>query len=665
MKSTLRNHGFALITALALLVVLMALLTAYFALTTVEVSTTKSSVDSSNAFFAAEAGLNVRGQKIRQQFEGYNRPGGVSPDDVNNVPCSSGNQGSGDFGCTSYTFGGKNVYSYVIEETPASGPESLTIPPGEKYAGLNAQEYTYTAYSVAQGSDNQPGAILGLRFRSRLVPMFQFAAFYDKDLEILNGPPLILSGPIHVNGDLYLNAGSNQKDLGEITVAVRDDGTGGNLHRGRKNSNTCGGTVKVAIDGSVYVDGSGNIVNGSSLKKLNCDGSSYTPVSYSLDPWNSRIRINENNVDVPPPEAFGVGGGYWNNADLRIVLDLNDNNGNPPTIEVRRQDETVNAVLTTTLESCLGSGAAAPYTSFYPNLATSSGARFDAGPLGNRAVEASYSFFNNRENRTSSTKDYPVGSNTIMLEIDLQALLTCIGDHPSLLSEGSAGGTVGLADQTQGGLVMYLTVDGSISGQCGNRNCINNYGVRVWDGGQLKSNNAGHPEIQGLTLVSDQAVYIKGDYNTDTAVGDTWYPAAIISDSLNVLSNAWNDANGGNGVKPNAADTTINAAFLQGTDSTGGKEGYAGQGGGYNGGLENYPRFHEKWGSSRTMRYRGSFVSLDIPKHVNGAWGKQIYSPPSRDWGFDVRFTNAANLPPLSPRFVYLRQQLFTRDFEQ
>jgi len=57
-------------------------------------------------------------------------------------------------------------------------------------------------------------------------------------------------------------------------------------------------------------------------------------------------------------------------------------------------------------------------------------------------------------------------------------------------------------------------------------------------------------------------------------------------------------------------------------------------------------------------------VSLNTPRHVDGSWGSQSYSPPDRDWDFDVDFRDAANLPPISPRFVYLRQEFFVREFE-
>ena len=85
--------------------------------------------------------------------------------------------------------------------------------------------------------------------------------------------------------------------------------------------------------------------------------------------------------------------------------------------------------------------------------------------------------------------------------------------------------------------------------------------------------------------------------------------------------------------------------------------------GSYNGGLENYPRLHEDWGGV-TLTYRGSFVSLASPIRVDGPKGAQSYGAPIRDWGFETRFSNFAELPPFTPRFVYLRHQLFVRDFE-
>lgn len=73
------DGGFALITVVMLLALLMTLIFGYFVLTRIELSTTGSSMDSFRGFYAAEAGLNVRADLVRQSFVGYARPAGTPP----------------------------------------------------------------------------------------------------------------------------------------------------------------------------------------------------------------------------------------------------------------------------------------------------------------------------------------------------------------------------------------------------------------------------------------------------------------------------------------------------------------------------------------------------------------------------------------------------------
>jgi hypothetical protein len=190
------------------------------------------------------------------------------------------------------------------------------------------------------------------------------------------------------------------------------------------------------------------------------------------------------------------------------------------------------------------------------------------------------------------------------------------------------------------------------------------YGFVVTGGEQLMgvARTTNNPQSTGLTFVSDQAVYIQGDYNTVNK-----QPAAVLADSLNVLSSACKNQNGminksrsGAGCTPdinnetrqvNGAETTINSAFLAGTDETNGSS--------YNGGLENYPRFSENW--NQALNYRGSFVSLGKARRVSGTWSSQRYGAPVRNWEYDTGFNDVDNLPPLSPRFVHIRQAAFER----
>jgi hypothetical protein len=112
-----------------------------------------------------------------------------------------------------------------------------------------------------------------------------------------------------------------------------------------------------------------------------------------------------------------------------------------------------------------------------------------------------------------------------------------------------------------------------------------------------------------------------------------------------------------------ALPTTINAALLSGTDSSGEGEGVGSQDSApYSGGVQNYLRLHEDW-LNVTLTYNGALVSLNTPEHVDGALvvGIPQYRPPTRALTYHTDFNDDSKLPPMTPSFVYLRQQMFVR----
>ena len=185
--------------------------------------------------------------------------------------------------------------------------------------------------------------------------------------------------------------------------------------------------------------------------------------------------------------------------------------------------------------------------------------------------------------------------------------------------------------------VIYVS-DGTATGSA-------RRGVRLKNGGTMPQG--------GLTIVSDNPVYIQGDYNTgsngtlqpdsnlsngdpnkNTVPGYQKQSSAVIGDAVMVLSNAWSDANSYKAVdQRKATPTTVNAAIVSGIVPTGE------YGNNYSGGAENFPRFMEKWGSGTTFTYHGSMVELYKSLQNKGAWGKgNVYDPPRRQWFFDRQF---------------------------
>lgn len=211
--------------------------------------------------------------------------------------------------------------------------------------------------------------------------------------------------------------------------------------------------------------------------------------------------------------------------------------------------------------------------------------------------------------------------------------------------------------------VVYIT---DVTNMDANGETANNDAIRIKKGGVLPAS--------GLTLVSDGAVYVQGDYNTGTTynadgsvkvqpvsntTGDsstytiplyTPKPAAVMGDAVVILSNSWNDANSSKDLRTYriASPTTFNAALVTGQVLTTADAA--------SGGAHNLPRFLEDWGGTN-FTYHGSMVELYASKHFDGNWGTQIpgiYGPPNRPWYFETSYLT-------SPPPGNLRSTTYTR----
>jgi Tfp pilus assembly protein PilX len=173
----------------------------------------------------------------------------------------------------------------------------------------------------------------------------------------------------------------------------------------------------------------------------------------------------------------------------------------------------------------------------------------------------------------------------------------------------------------------------------------------------------------GLTIASENPLYLQGTWNSNGAVFDNTNCAAnpcaaashvataFIVDSMTLLSNAWNDYNSLAGpfdLAQRAGTTTwyrfavisgkgINFPYIgtqpdwdYGTD----------------GGAHNFLRYIENWGG-QTLNYRGSIASMYYSRQGTGTYKccVDVYSPPTRGYNFDSDFLTPALLPPRTPMF--------------
>ncbi|WP_310422469.1 hypothetical protein [Chamaesiphon sp. VAR_48_metabat_135_sub] len=261
------DKGYAMMMTSLLSIVLFSLLAAYMTMTNMSKASTNAYVDGSNTFYASESGLNRRAEQLRQKFVGYAPPssGSMVAPPTNMSECfplplsTTTSTTSNDFECRNYAFrynnnsagvrsssnqndmGASNeisnnntnvdytAFTFVADRTnydttsTVRAPVPAVIPAGETYAGLNAQEYKYTVYATAAKPDptniaqpvrsNDAKTVLEMAFKSRIIPLFQFAAFYDGDLEMNSSSNMTLSGWVHSNANIYVQPLTNSSAI--------------------------------------------------------------------------------------------------------------------------------------------------------------------------------------------------------------------------------------------------------------------------------------------------------------------------------------------------------------------------------------------------------------------------------------------------------------------
>ncbi|MGA2852956.1 MAG: hypothetical protein ABSE90_02325 [Verrucomicrobiota bacterium] len=175
--------------------------------------------------------------------------------------------------------------------------------------------------------------------------------------------------------------------------------------------------------------------------------------------------------------------------------------------------------------------------------------------------------------------------------------------------------------------------------------------VRLANGSQLP---AAYP---GLTVATPQPAYVWKDYNVQrqgasptlgSANTSNTYPAAVLADAITILSTSWSDAY--TNKLPTgtyaAGNTTINAAMFEGIVQSN-----TNIVGSYSGGVENFLRYLEDW-NNFTNTYNGSMVVMFPSIYATNYYkaGGTYYNPPTRKWAFDCNFTNQSGMPKCGPR---------------
>ncbi|MBS1842173.1 MAG: hypothetical protein JSS69_05475 [Acidobacteria bacterium] len=173
----------------------------------------------------------------------------------------------------------------------------------------------------------------------------------------------------------------------------------------------------------------------------------------------------------------------------------------------------------------------------------------------------------------------------------------------------------------------------------------------------------------GLTISSENPVYIQGDYNSNSAGGgfaDAHVATSILADAVTFLSSSWNDVNSFASNEYNVGTPRVAVQTYYRTAVVSGKgisfPYFTNGDSGSDGGVHNFLRYVEKWGGL-TLNYRGSIISLYSNRQDVGIFKccGTVYTPPSRGYNFDVEFLTPALLPPRTPLFRDVNTTGFTQ----
>jgi hypothetical protein len=269
LKRLKNEEGFTLLIFLSLLLMLTMIGIAAVMTSTTDVDIAGNDLKSISALYAAEAGVEKAVSEIRSSYTTTALP----PNPLPNGTLYLGNL-------------------TATYNTVDNGPAAQKLLTAGAYRGLYAlvKSFTVTADATDLGSGAKTRIVQEVE--DALIPLFQFAVFYESDLEIYPGPNMTLGGRVHSNRDMYLGTHATLS-INSYTTAA------GNLYYGRKpgSGQSLGteGNIMIKDRGGVYQ----NMKNGDGTY-LDCTDPEW--VSESLTRWGGEVEDHSHGItelDLP------------------------------------------------------------------------------------------------------------------------------------------------------------------------------------------------------------------------------------------------------------------------------------------------------------------------------------------------------------------------------
>jgi len=603
-----RDQGIAILTVVIAVVIIGGISSAFFLLSMNESQNTERLRYKARATYLAEAGAEIAANVLRQAIA--NNPAIMSDPAV--LP--------------SATPIGTMVVNQVVlingypVQCKAVKRQIINIPTGPSALHVSNATFELMGYAevgantTRNHSNTSQGAVVYKMVQTTGTPLFQFLAFYQGDMEINPGPYAHLHGRLHTNSAMYL---TDRSANGLVLDSDHVQAVGGfaRQYSQTTSSGTFSATaVETGATGPVYVRNMGT-----------------TPMSDAV--------IDANPTNDPGLVAWALGlnsaSGVPNPTAPGVFASTAQANWNGTVLDGSMGAQTMVAPQ---LQSIQPGG-------FYDQQARSNGLEIVDGVVKQNGVDVTSAINSAQPGAITSSSLYDTRQGTSVPVVTVD---------------------VGKLQKT-----AYWPSNGILYATSSTATAASPQGIQLVNGSYIAPPSNGG--AAGFTVASTLPVYVKGDYNgtTDTtglsmmrtdnstnpptrysqtinpstgAAVDTM-PCAIMADAINLLSNAYVNTTGpGMGT---ATNTTYNAAMVAGDQLTAANG--SSPDNGYNGGLQNLPRFLENWGGVK-CNIAGSFVNLWQSQIATGAYGQaNVYVPPERHWDFDQHFNTPGGTPPGSP----------------
>ena len=504
----------------------------------------------------------------------------------------------------------------------------LTVPiengiPVAAHSSYNSSQGAYQFLSVAEltrtVSLQAPVHVqIQREWKYVLTPLFQYAIFYNGDIELFPGASFVVNGRVHSNGKIYTGTSAS------ITFAD-------------------------------YVSNVNGLTNQYKALDPRAPGSPGTNITYNKGP-----AVVTSREEPPGTLSEDMTDTNRNNDGPRELIEIADFLSTDPNLADRLYNRAGLKILanTTGTDAAANNGVVVPANKRI--FLTTDGTLIPAtDPLATyfATMVATGSMQDYREGATLTTTDIDVSKITTGYNGGgLPQTIPSATNWPNNISVPAALRNQPIPVALRGkplwnGILYVADVTNASS---------HRVGIRMLNGTMLPDGSNASSPVPGLTIATANPAYIVGDYNTggvapvnsgtnlaasNYAASYTVQPASIIADAVTVVSSSW-ISGGYNSVSAlgsrTPVNTTINSAVVSGDVSSDGTA--------YSGGVENFLRLLENW-SGRRLTYYGSMINLYQSQQATAHWRNTgvYYNAPSRNWYFDVNFLDPRKLPPGTP----------------